>query len=125
MLLRAGAEPDALADMYEGRYPTLAMLVSSGHPAKAGLQIALAETLLDFGAALEGAGDGAWASPLMTALAFGYQRRQRPSRGVAPASTLSARRRDSAFWTMSVACCRPHPRRIVIARWRWPRSTAE
>src|ERR1700682_3473994 len=48
------------------------MLVSSGHPAKAGLQIALAETLLDFGAALEGAGHGAWASPLMTALAFGY-----------------------------------------------------
>jgi hypothetical protein len=72
LLLRAGAEPDALADMYQGNYPTLTMLVSSGHPATAGLQIALAETLLDFGAALEGAGEGAWASPLMTALAFGY-----------------------------------------------------
>src|SRR5262249_56879307 len=47
-------------------------LVSSGHPAKAGLQIPLAETLLDFGANVEGAGEGAWVSPLMTALAFGF-----------------------------------------------------
>ncbi len=72
MLLRAGAEVDALADMYQDKCPTLPMLVSSGHPARAGLQIALAETLLDFGADIEGAGAGAWKSPLMTALAFGY-----------------------------------------------------
>jgi ankyrin repeat protein len=72
MLLKAGAEVDALADMYEAKYPTLPMLVSSGHPAKAGLQIPLAETLLDFGANVEGAGEGAWKSPLMTALAFGF-----------------------------------------------------
>ena len=50
MLLRAGAEVDAVADMYEGKHTTMSMLVSSGHPAKAGLQVALTETLLDFGA---------------------------------------------------------------------------
>jgi hypothetical protein len=72
ILLRAGAEVDALADMYQGRHATLSMLVSSGHPAQAGLQVALTETLLDFGAAVDGVGEGAWVSPLMTALAFGY-----------------------------------------------------
>jgi hypothetical protein len=73
-LLKAGAGADALADMYEGKYPTLTMLVSSGFPAKAGLQIPLAETLLDFGADVEGAGEGIWKSPLMTTLAFGYSK---------------------------------------------------
>jgi hypothetical protein len=72
ILLRAGAEVDALADMYEGKHTTMSMLVSSGHPAKKGLQVALTETLLNFGAAVDGAGDGAWTSPLMTALTFGY-----------------------------------------------------
>ncbi len=73
MLLRAGADADALADMYEGQYPTLPMLVSSGFPAKAGLQIPLAQTLLDFGANVDGVNNGGrWSSPLMTALAFGY-----------------------------------------------------
>ncbi|HEU0055354.1 MAG TPA: ankyrin repeat domain-containing protein [Longimicrobium sp.] len=71
-LLEAGAEPDALAEMYDGRYPTMSMLVSSCHPADAGLQVALAETLLDHGAAIEGTEEGLWKSPLMTALAFGY-----------------------------------------------------
>jgi len=72
LLLRAGADVDALADMYEGKHTTMSMLVSSAHPAKANLQIPLAETLLDFGAALDGRGEGAWMSPLNTALAFGY-----------------------------------------------------
>jgi hypothetical protein len=72
MLLRADAEVDALADMYEGKHTTMSMLVSSGHPVKAGLQVALTETLLNFGAAVDGAGDGAWTPPLMTALTFGY-----------------------------------------------------
>jgi ankyrin repeat protein len=71
-LLQAGAEVDALADMYSGQYTTMSMLVSSCHPAKAGLQVALVETLLDFGAALETRGSLKWGSPLMTALAFGY-----------------------------------------------------
>ncbi len=55
-LLDAGAEVDALADMYDHKCTTMSMLVSSAHPHDAGLQIALAETLLDRGAALEGAG---------------------------------------------------------------------
>src|SRR5207237_1890538 len=54
LLLDAGAEVDALADMYDNKCTTMSMLVSSCHPAKAGLQVALAETLLDYGAALDG-----------------------------------------------------------------------
>jgi ankyrin repeat protein len=72
-LLEAGAEVDATAGMYGGHYATMSMLVSSAHPAKAGLQPALAELLLDFGAAIEGLGSELWKSPLMTALAFGYR----------------------------------------------------
>jgi hypothetical protein len=70
-LLTAGAEVDALADMYGGHYTTMSMLVSSCHPAEAGVQVALVETLLDFGAATEARGSATWGSPLMTALAFG------------------------------------------------------
>jgi ankyrin repeat protein len=71
MLLDAGAEPDALADMYDHKCTTMSMLVSSCHPAKAGLQTALAETLLDYGASHVGPGTE-WQSALMTALIFGY-----------------------------------------------------
>ena len=94
-LLEAGAEVDATAGMYRGQYATMSMLVSSAHPAKAGLQPALAELLLDFGAAIEGLGSELWKSPLMTALAFGYQdtaemlvRRGAPIRTVAAAAGL-------------------------------------
>ena len=73
MLLEAGAEVDALAAMYGGHCTTMSMLVSSSHPAKAGVQVALVETMLDFGADIEGRGSGKWGSPLMTALAFGYR----------------------------------------------------
>jgi len=72
-LLRAGAEPDALAGMYGGQVTTMTMLVSSAHPALAGVQVALADTLVDFGAAVDGRGTGAnWVPPVVTALAFGY-----------------------------------------------------
>lgn len=71
ILLDAGAEVDALADMYESKCTTMSMLVSSSHPHEAGLQIALVETLLDYGAALVGPGSN-WQSALMTAMAFGY-----------------------------------------------------
>jgi hypothetical protein len=70
-LLVAGAEPDALADMYGTPCTTMSMLVSSSHPAEAGLQVALTELLLDFGAAIEGRGSGKWERPLFTALTFG------------------------------------------------------
>ena len=72
ILLKAGAEVDALADMYGGQCTVMSMLVSSSPPAQAGVQVALIETLLDFGAAIEGRGPGKWVSPLMTALAFGF-----------------------------------------------------
>ena len=70
-LLQSGAEPDALADMYGAECTTMSMLVSSSHPANAGLQVPLVELLLDFGAAIEGRGTKKWGGPLHTALAFG------------------------------------------------------
>ena len=72
-LLEAGAEVDALSNSYGGgrHQTTMNLLVSSTHPAEAGLQPALVETLVDFGAAINGLDDDS--SPLMTALAFGYR----------------------------------------------------
>lgn len=70
VLLEAGADADALADMYGHQCTTMQMLVSSGHPHAAGVQVSLVEILLDYGAAVDGvANDG---SPLMTALSFHY-----------------------------------------------------
>jgi ankyrin repeat protein len=70
-LLDAGAEVDALADMYENRCTTMSMLVSSSPPDAAGLQTALVELLLDRGAAPDGPGSK-WTSAVMTALSFGF-----------------------------------------------------
>jgi ankyrin repeat protein len=72
-LLEAGAEVDALANTYGGGkdQTTMNLLVSSTHPADAGLQGPLVETLLDFGAAINGVANDS--SPLMTALAFAYR----------------------------------------------------
>lgn len=65
-LLTAGAEPDALADMYGAACTTMTLLVSSSHPAEAGLQVPLIELLLDSGAAIEGRGTRKWGTPLFT-----------------------------------------------------------
>jgi len=73
MLLEAGAGPDALADMYGGQHATMPMLVSSGHVAKTGLHVLLIDTLVDYGASVEGVGTGDWVPPLMTALAFVFR----------------------------------------------------
>lgn len=73
MLMEAGADPNALAGMYGGRHAALSMLVSSTPPAQAGVQVALVETLADYGASLEASGAGDWAGPLLTALAFGFR----------------------------------------------------
>ena len=70
-LLEAGAEADALADMYGAECTTMEMLVSSDHPARAGLQVPLIELLLSFGAAIDGRGTRKWGGPLQTALTFG------------------------------------------------------
>ncbi len=42
--------------MYGAECTTMSMLVSSSHPADAGLQVPLVELLLDFGAAIAGVG---------------------------------------------------------------------
>jgi ankyrin repeat protein len=73
LLLERGAEVDALADMYGGACTTMSLLVSSTPPARAGVQVPLVETLIDFGASLEAQGAGAWTSPLTTALVFGFR----------------------------------------------------
>lgn len=72
LLLTAGAEVDALAGMYGGQHPTMSMLVSSSPPAHAGVQVPLVHVLLDHGADPEGAGEGAWRNPVLTALVFGF-----------------------------------------------------
>jgi ankyrin repeat protein len=90
LLLAAGAEPDALAETYGGGrdQTTLNLLVSSAHPAAAGLHAPLIEALLDFGAAVDGLdGNG---SPLSTAIAFGY-------RDAADALAARGARVDTAF----------------------------
>jgi ankyrin repeat protein len=73
LLLDAGTEVDALADMYDNKCTTMSMLVSSCHPDNACLQVALAELLVDYGSALDGPGS-AWQSAVMTALQFGHLR---------------------------------------------------
>jgi len=70
LLLEAGSEPDALAHMYGGDATTMDMLVSSVHPHAAGVQVALVDILVDYGASLDGVEDNS--SPLMTALRFHY-----------------------------------------------------
>lgn len=71
LLLDAGADPNALADMYDAPCTILSMLVSSSPPADAGLQRLLAELLVDRGAALEAPG-ARWNAAVLTALAFGF-----------------------------------------------------
>lgn len=70
LLLAAGSDPDALAQLYDRPSTTMTMLVSSGHPAQAGLQSELALLLLDRGANPVDPGTGTPA--VLTALAFGY-----------------------------------------------------
>ena len=71
LLLDGGADPNALADMYDARCTTLSMLVSSAPPADAGLQRPLAELLVERGASLDAPGSR-WNAAVLTALAFGY-----------------------------------------------------
>ena len=72
LLLDSGADPNSLADLYDHQCTTMSMLVSSVHPAEAGLQLQLAETLAGYGAKLDGAGTN-WQSAVLTALTFGYR----------------------------------------------------
>jgi ankyrin repeat protein len=60
MLLAAGADVNAASEAYGGGSTTLGLVATSMHPARAGVQTALLETLLRRGASLEGgqAGNG-------------------------------------------------------------------
>ena len=71
VVLDSGADVNALAGMYGGECGVLTMLVSSTHPAEAGVQVPLVHLLVDHGAELNSIGTE-WQSPLMTALVFGY-----------------------------------------------------
>jgi ankyrin repeat protein len=68
LLLQAGVEIDAVADTY-GKSTTLGLAASSVHPKRAGVQIALLETLLKAGAAIDGIPGGS--NPLISALRNG------------------------------------------------------
>jgi ankyrin repeat protein len=68
ILLNAGAEVDAEADIY-GKSTTLDLVATSIHPKQAGVQIALMETLLEYGAAIDGSAGGG--RPLTAALRNG------------------------------------------------------
>jgi ankyrin repeat protein len=68
VLLEAGADIDAAA-ITGGNGTTLGQIATSGHTARAGVQIALLETLLNHGASSEGAPNGY--RPLTAALANG------------------------------------------------------
>lgn len=67
VLLKAGAEVDAV--LADAESTTLGLVATSVHPLLAGVQIGLLETLLDYGAAVDGA-PGGW-NPLIAALANG------------------------------------------------------
>ena len=70
LLLEHGADPDAVCDAYSGHDTTLGLLVSSAHPAAAGVQAALVEELCRGGARVNGLDDDG--APLWTAITFGY-----------------------------------------------------
>lgn len=69
LLIHAGADVDALADLYGGE-TTLGLVATSVHSWRTGGQTLLIETLLAHGAAIDGA-PNRW-PPLMAALANGY-----------------------------------------------------
>jgi hypothetical protein len=70
-LLAAGAEPDATCEPYGHPDTALTLLVSSCHPAEAGVQAELVDVLVRGGARVDGIDDDG--APLWTAIVWGYQ----------------------------------------------------
>lgn len=90
-LLEAGADPNALCNLYGGECTTMALLVSSTPPERAGVQVPVLDVLIDFGASVTPAGDGAWTSPIETALVFNkYAAARRLVERGAPILSLAA-----------------------------------
>ncbi len=71
LLLRAGAEIDATANVYGGSCTTLGLAATSVHPERAGVQEALLEKLLDHGANIDPSGSGNGQSIVAACLANG------------------------------------------------------
>ena len=71
MLLDAGADVNAESDAYAGGSTTLGLVATSMHPQRAGVQIALLQTLLDHGAWTEQPSAGKWQSVVRACLANG------------------------------------------------------
>ena len=67
MLLNAGAEVDAEANVYGGGATTLVLAATSVHPERAGVQIALLETLLRHGAQINRAASAGNGQPIVMA----------------------------------------------------------
>ncbi len=74
MLLAAGAEVDATADVYGGGCTALGLTATSVHPEKAGVQEDLMRSLLDHGARLEKPSGGYQQSIVISCLANGRPR---------------------------------------------------
>jgi hypothetical protein len=70
MLLGAGSDPNATCDVYGGQSTALTLLVTSDHPAAAGVQADLVEVLCRAGASPNGLGDDG--RPLWEAIRSGY-----------------------------------------------------
>lgn len=70
ILLKAGADPNVTCDVYGGQSTALTLLVTSGHPAAAGVQADLVEVLCRAGANPNGLGDDG--RPLWEAIRSGY-----------------------------------------------------
>jgi hypothetical protein len=70
ILLRAGADPNATCDVYGGQSTALTLLVTSDHPATAGVQADLVEILCRAGASPNGLDDDG--RPLWEAIKSGY-----------------------------------------------------
>src|SRR5688572_14297201 len=91
VLLEAGADPNALCSLYGSQCTTMALLVSSTPPDQAGVQVALVDVLVDYGASIAPAGEGNWTSPIETALVFGkHEAAKALVRRGAPIDTVAA-----------------------------------
>lgn len=71
ILLRSGSDPNAKAQFYGADHTTLTLLVTSAHPADAGLQAELARTLIESGGMPNDEKLG-WQPEALCALSFGY-----------------------------------------------------
>src|SRR5262249_39499878 len=68
LLLGAGADVEAEADVYGGGATALGLAATSCHPEDAGVQIRLLEALLEHGAVIDSPGAGHWSTAVVSSL---------------------------------------------------------